>query len=78
MFLAKVVMFLKRSRLPGYQLLDVEELGGSPSVFFMECWRVSVHSLTLRGQALELWRVAILCYVRQKNDSMSAGKRRQG
>ena len=68
MFLVKIVMFLKRSWLPGYQLLDVEDVGG---IHQSSSWNAEGYQCTVSARAsfqtdLELWRVAILCYVHQK------------
>ena len=52
MFLAKVVMFLKRSRLPGYQLLDVEELGG---VHQSSSWNAGGYQFTVSLCEGKLW-----------------------
>ena len=81
MFLVKIVMFLKRSWLPGYQLLDVEDLGG---IHQSSSWNAEGYQCTLclcegklsnRPGAVEGGH-PLLCS--SEDDSLSAGKGRGG
>ena len=76
MFLVKIVMFLKRSWLPDYQLLDVEDLGG---IHQSSSWNAEGYQCTLclcegklsnRPGAVEGGH-PLLCS--SEDDSLSAG-----